>query len=192
GPVALVLENVATYHSVLATLPAESPIGLVVFGAGGNFSASVCYLAELATEGTAASIREIRYFGDLDRRGLEIPIAADAAAREAGLPAVRPAVGLWARLLRVGQHGPHPPVDPSTADRLTTWLPASLRSSAREVLVAGARLAQEAVGTRLLASDATWSNWAELGPPGVDRPCDPAPELRRQSAVLLRLPAAPT
>jgi hypothetical protein len=93
GPVALVLENVATYHSVLATVPANSPVGLVIFGAGGNFSASVCYLAELASEGPASFIREIRYFGDLDRRGLEIPIAANAAAREVGLPAVRPAVG---------------------------------------------------------------------------------------------------
>src|SRR5206468_7030643 len=95
GRVALVLENVATYHSALGAVPADGPVGLVIFGAGGNFSASVCYLAELATEGPAAWIREIRYFGDLDRRGLEIPIAADAAAREAGLPAVRPAVGLW-------------------------------------------------------------------------------------------------
>ncbi len=168
GPVALVLENVATYHSALSTIPAEAPVGLVVFGAGANFSASVCYFEELAAEGAAASIREIRYFGDLDRRGLEIPVAADAAAREARLPAVRPAVGLWARLLRVGQRGPHPPVDPSTAERLVAWLPASLRSTAREVLVSGARLAQEAVGTNLLASDPTWATWAGLGPPGVD------------------------
>jgi hypothetical protein len=192
GRVALVLENVATYHSALATIPPDGPVGLVVFGAGGNFSASVCYLAELAAEGPAASIREIRYFGDLDRRGLEIPIAADAAAREAGLPAVRPAVGLWARLLRVGQRGAHPAVDASTAERLTTWLPASLRAPARDVLVEGARLAQEAVGTKLLGSDPTWSTWAALGPPGVERPGDPAPELRRRSATLLRTPAAPT
>jgi hypothetical protein len=154
GPVALVVENVATYHSVLATMPAESPVGLVVFGAGGCFSASVCYLAELAIEGPAASIREIRYFGDLDRRGLEIPIAADAAAREAGLPPVLPAVGLWATLLRVGKRATHHPVDTQTAELVIAWLPATLRSSAREVLVSGARLAQEAVGTNLLAISA--------------------------------------
>jgi hypothetical protein len=192
GPVALVLENVATYHSVLATVPADGPVGLVIFGAGSNFSASVCYLAELATEGPAAAIREIRYFGDLDRRGLEIPIAADAAAREACLPAVRPAVGLWARLLRAGQREAHPPVDAAVADRLTGWLPLSLRASARHVLVSGARLAQEAVGTKLLASEPTWITWAELGPPGVDRPGDPLPELRQPAAALHRLPLAPT
>lgn len=176
GPVALVLENVATYHSVLATVPAHSPVGLVIFGAGGNFSASVCYLAELIVEGPASMIREIRYFGDLDRRGLEIPIAADAAARNAGLPAVRPAVGLWTRLLRAGLRAAHPQIDAPTADRLTIWLPRSLRAGAREVLLSGARLAQEAVGTKLLASDPTWATWVELCPPDIDRVGDPAPE----------------
>jgi hypothetical protein len=170
GPVALVLENVATYHSALAALSADSPVGLVVFGAGTNFSASVCYFAELSTEGPAASIKEIRYFGDLDRRGLEIPIAADFAAREVGLPAVRPAIELWAALLRVGKRATHPSLDHPTADRITSWLPQSLRLPARQVLVSGARLAQEAVGTKLLASDSTWSTWAGLGPP-----CDSQP-----------------
>ena len=32
----LVLENVATYHSIIATLPPDSPVGFVVFGAGGR------------------------------------------------------------------------------------------------------------------------------------------------------------
>lgn len=169
GPVALVLENVATYHSVLAVVPPTSPVGLVVFGAGANFSASVCYLTELAREGPGASIREIRYFGDLDRRGLEIPIAADAAAREAGLPSVRPAIGLWERLLRIGKRAAHPSVDNSTAQRLATWLPQPLRPGAQEILIAGARLAQEAVGTKLLASDSTWSTWEELGFPCIEQ-----------------------
>src|SRR5262249_32656342 len=142
---------------------------LVVFGAGANFSASVCYLTELAREGPAASIQEIRYFGDLDRRGLEIPIAADAAAREVGLPRVRPAIGLWERLLRVGERAAHPLVDTSMAQRLVTWLPQPLRPGAQEVLVAGARFAQEAVGTKLLASDSTWSTWEELGFPQVEQ-----------------------
>ncbi len=177
GPVALVLENVATYHSVLATLPAGSPIGLVVFGAGGNFAASVCYFAELADEHLAASITEIRYFGDLDRRGLEIALAANAAALEAGLPAVRPALGLWDRLLRAGCPVQHRGIAPTTADHLVSWLPASLRSAAREILVAGTRLAQEAVGTELLAGDPSWATWAGLGPstdePGGDLECGP-------------------
>ena len=192
GSVALVLENVATYHSVLATVPEGSPIGLVVFGGGGNFSSSVCYLTELAAEGPAARIKEIRYFGDLDRRGLEIPIAADAAAHEAGLPGVRPAIGLWARLLRVGQRGVHPPVEASTVQRLIAWLPASLRLSARNVLASGARLAQEAVGTELLADDPAWATWAGLGPPAVERSGDPPSESRRHYLGPRRSGATPT
>lgn len=168
GPVALVLENVATYHSVLTNVPRDGPIGLVIFGAGGNFSASVSYLVELAMEGPASAIREIRYFGDLDRRGLEIPIAADAAGREAGLPAVRPAVGLWTRLLHVGVRSAHPPVDAQTADQLIAWLPLPLRAGARQILISGARLAQEAVGTDLLGRDLAWATMADLGPADGD------------------------
>ena len=196
GPVALVLENVATYRSVLATVPADSPVGLVIFGAGGNFSASVCYLA--ATRDRGAGVFHSR--DPLLRRsrstGVGIPIAADAAGAEARLPAVRPAAGLWAKLLRAGQRGAHPPVDAHTADRLTCWLPLSVRAGAREVIVSGARLAQEAVGTTLLASEPTWATWAELGPPGVDRPGDPAPEpsaghLSRSIDYRLLRPATP-
>lgn len=172
GPVALVIENVATYRSILATLPAHSPIGLVIFGSGGNFAASVGYLAELAAEGSASAITELRYFGDLDRRGLETPIAADAVACDAGLPRVRPAAALWAKLLHHGRRAPHPRVGLATADRLVAWLPASIRGAAREVLVSGARLAQEAVGTELLARDLAWAGWAGLGSPGVDNPID--------------------
>jgi hypothetical protein len=167
GPIALVLENVATYHSVLATLPTDSPVGCVVFGGGANFAASVGYFAELADEASVSPISDIRYFGDLDRRGLEIPIAANIAALSAGLPEVRPATGLWMRLLRVGRRATHPPVEQRTAEALANWLPVPLRPAAREALVSGVRLAQEAVGTELLASDRTWAQWSELGAPGL-------------------------
>src|SRR6185312_5354626 len=158
GHIALVLENVATYRSVLGALSAASDVGLVIFGSGGNFAASVGYLAELAHEGVAATIREIRYFGDLDRRGLETPIAADITAREMGLPAVLPAVRLWALLLRVGKRARHVPVDTTTAERLAGWLPASMRGDAIELLTSGMRVAQEAVGTMMLGDDPIWDS----------------------------------
>jgi len=184
GPVALVLENVATYHSVLSNLPLDSPIGMVVFGGGANFAASACYLAQLVGEGPAASIREIRYFGDLDRRGLEIPIIANAAAREARLPRVRPAIGLWAKLLRHGVRAPTVRLDSHVADRLTLWLPKTLRTDAQELLVGGHRLAQEAVGTKVLADDVAWASWAGLGPPGVDGPAEPTIEVRDRMSMV--------
>jgi hypothetical protein len=183
GSVALVLENVATYHSVLATVPANSPVGLVIFGSGGNFAASVAYLAELAKDGPAAAIREIRYFGDLDCRGLEIPIAADAAARKSGLGGVRPAIALWAMLLRAGRRAPSLPVDSLIIERLVSWLPLTLRAESAKVLAAGYRLAQEAVGMELLANDSVWATWAGLGPPGLERTRDPGPASRGRSTV---------
>jgi hypothetical protein len=192
GPVALVLENVTTYHSVLANLPGDSPVGLVVFGAGGNFGASVCYLLELMADGVASAIREIRYFGDLDRRGLEIPVAAGAAAREVGLPAVRPAIGLWSRLLREGRPGPQAPLDAPTAARLVAWLPSSLRAAARDRLISGVRLAQEAVGTKALSRDRKWCTWAELGPPGIELAGNPDPTLRCSSPTFSRPESAPS
>jgi hypothetical protein len=163
GSVALVLENIATYHSVLATLPSGSPIGLVVFGGGANFAASVAYFAELAADGDATPVSQIHYFGDLDRRGLEIPLAADATARQIWLPAVLPAVKLWTELLGAGRRAPHRRVHAATADGLVAWLPVALRPAAHDVLVSGARLAQEAVGTERLLGDLSWASWEGLG-----------------------------
>ncbi len=164
GPVVLVVENLATYHSVLATLPPGSPIGVVVFGSGANFVASVAYLAELPDDAAISQpLTDVHYFGDLDRQGLAIPLAADRAAREAGLPPVRPAHGLWELLLDHGIRHPHEAVREADALRVTAWLPRHLRAAATGVLVAGERMAQEAVGTGVLARDRRWATPAGLG-----------------------------
>jgi hypothetical protein len=163
GPVALVLENVATYHSVLALLRVDSPVGLVIFGGGTNFVASVAYLAELAADGVASQIRHIRYFGDLDRAGLQIPMAADRVARELGLPPVLPAVDLWTRLVRQGTPGKDDPVGVDTARQVVRWLPEPLRANAATILTAGRRIAQESVGTEELMKDGVWASSTGLG-----------------------------
>lgn len=164
GRVVLVLENQATYHSVLATLPPGSPVGLVVFGSGANFVASVAYLAELPTDaGIAQTFTAIRYFGDLDRQGLAIPLAADRVARGAGLPAVQPADGLWELLLDHGVRQRNEAVAPDVAARVAAWLPSRLRAAASDILIGGERMAQEAVGTRLLGSHRDWATWPGLG-----------------------------
>lgn len=166
GPVVLVVENQATFHSVIAARPADSPIGLVVFGGGMRFAASVAYLAELPSDaGIVQPLAAVRYFGDLDRRGLEIPIAAGAFARELGLPEVRPAIDLWSRLMAAGRRAPCAPVPAEVAGRLVQWLPAPVRTQALEVLTSGYRLAQEAVGTELLVADPGWADWPSLGLP---------------------------
>ena len=171
GPVALVLENAATFHSVLATLPADSPVGLVAFGSGAGFRASAAYFVDLRDQGIAPA--EIRYYGDLDRAGLDIPADAALVAAELGLPAIRPAVGLYARLLRSPVRRTAAPLDEEVADELAAWLPASLAGEAARLLRAGVAISQENTGTEALAADAGWATWAGLGPDGDD------PDVRR-------------
>jgi hypothetical protein len=169
GPYALVLENSATYRSVLDALSGrDTPIGLVAFGGGNGFVRSVEFFAELAEDPEAAPILEIRYFGDLDADGLRIPAAASRAAIAADLPPVRPAGWLYRRLLEVGRPASDTPVDAVVAADLAAWLPADLGERAADVLRRGQRLAQEAVGAEILAVDPTWLVLAE--PSGRPRP----------------------
>ncbi|MGH2500228.1 MAG: hypothetical protein ACRDF0_09095 [Candidatus Limnocylindria bacterium] len=151
GEVALVIENAATYSSVIASLPMGSPVGIVAFGGGNSFVRTVAYFGDLAAKGQ--TIRAIRYFGDLDQDGLRIPDGADSVARELGLPRVLPAPALWAALLHHGMPAKHPAVSPAVAARLVRWLPAGLRVDAERHLIAGTRLAQEALSLDVLRLD---------------------------------------
>lgn len=165
GPVLLVVENAATFRTLADLAPPDSPVGLIGYGGGNAFPAAVefiCDLPDIAHHG--GPITDIRYFGDLDAEGLEIARRAADVAKSAGLPAIRPAVGLYARLLRAGISQPDEPVAEPRAAALVEWLPPSLRSAACRLLVEGRRLAQEAVGTDVLSADPTWSAWASLGP----------------------------
>ena len=152
GTVALVVENADTYRSVLAAVAvADGPVAVVAYGAGNAFTRTVAGLAdpELA-DGGGRGINEIRYFGDLDATGLAIPQRAAAEAQRWGLPAPIPATGLYGALLTHGHRGPGAVIDRARADELTAWLGDSVQAAARDVVCAGKRLAQEAVGRELL------------------------------------------
>jgi hypothetical protein len=165
GPVLLVVENAATFFSLANLAPADSPIGFVAYGGGNAFPATVEFIRDLpALANHGGPITDVRYFGDLDAEGLDVARRADEAARRADLPAVLPAVGLYARLLRAGPAQADASVAPERARSLVEWLPATLRADAFRHLVEGHRLAQEAVGTDLLTADPTWTTWASLGP----------------------------
>lgn len=175
GPVILVVENAATFHTLRILAPAGSPLGFVAFGAAYAFPPAVEYVTELGAS-------DIRYFGDLDEDGLEIARRAAETAASLDLPAVRPAVGLYARLLGHGRPTTVPEVDAARASRLVEWLPATLRAQAYQRLVDGERLEQEAIGVNVLADDPTWADWSSLGPrageqigrvdPAAHRPID--------------------
>ena len=96
GNLLLVVENSATWWSIVHTLPADHRLGYVAWGLGGTFRASINTLA------AKHAVTEIRYFGDLDLSGLRIPHAASSTARHRGLPSVRPADKLYTALLELG------------------------------------------------------------------------------------------
>jgi hypothetical protein len=89
------------------------------------------------------------YFGDVDLKGLQIPAAANANARHAGLPDVGPAIPLYELLFEAGCNRPGSPVPESVATEVAAWL-GPLASGARDALVGGFRFPQEAVGLELL------------------------------------------
>ncbi|MEU6699200.1 hypothetical protein [Pseudonocardia sp. NPDC046786] len=154
GPVLLVVENADTFHSLLLALRADpGPVGTLGWGAGNAFVSSV---PSLAADPPAA----IRYFGDLDAAGLRIPARASAVARAGGLPAVRPATGLYRALLAHGRPAPAGPADHTDVE----WLDPGLRGPVRELFAAGQRMAQEAVGRRVLGSGRDWRDGLGPGP----------------------------
>jgi hypothetical protein len=153
GPALLVVENSDTFdslHRVLATRTTR--VGLVAWGAGGAFEASVLSISTLSH-----SISEISYFGDLDAKGIQIPANADRLSAAYGQPPVRPAAGLYSALQRVGtpQAG-QPRLSAATATQLSSWLEPQHREWAVARLVGGTRIAQEAVGLAYFTDNDDW------------------------------------
>lgn len=154
GPVLLVVENADTFDTLTRTLEVvPSGVGAVAWGAGAGFEASVLSVAELP------QVRDVAYFGDVDGDGLRIPASAASLAAAAGLPAVRPAIGLYQLLLEVGvRSSGQPPVDAARAATLTRWLgDQAVASAAAQMLTSGHRLAQEAVTQRHLSRFDAWA-----------------------------------
>jgi len=155
GDTALVVENSDTFDSLVRTL-GERPghVGIVGWGAGAAFEASVLSLSDLDHPVSA-----IRYFGDLDRVGLRIPANASEIAVAVGLPPVRPAIGLYDALLRLGRpQAGQPTVTEAVADGLVRWLDPAHHDRASRLLRSGQRLAQEAVGLRYLLRQDDWQS----------------------------------
>lgn len=150
----LVAENHHTYASLLEAArrhAADGGRGLHVgYGGGQQFCSAVAAVTLLQPAPT-----RIVYFGDLDRRGLEIPATASATARAAGLPPVTPALPLYAALLRHGHPARAAAVPADVAAATAAWL-GPHADAAAVVLTGGHRLAQEAVGLELLLAHPEW------------------------------------
>ncbi|MFC5262289.1 hypothetical protein ACFPJ1_09210 [Kribbella qitaiheensis] len=152
GDLLLVVENSATWWSIVHALPARHNVGHVAWGLRASFMSSIRSITD------NQEIRRIRYFGDLDLSGLRIPDSARHTARANGLPTVSPAVNLYAELFTIGRswRAAEKSVDEARARRLTGWLPPEHHDSAARLLTEGRRIAQEWVGYRHLARTTEW------------------------------------
>jgi hypothetical protein len=152
APNALVLENHHTYDSARNLLEVRTrDIGIVIYGAGRAFCASVTYLSDLDP-----AVKQAYYFGDLDTAGLSIPASAHAVGEAAGIAPVIPAVGLYRALLASPHRRPATPVPAAAASGLVAWLPRDLRTEVTDLLTSGHWLPQEAVGLEVMGSIDCW------------------------------------
>jgi hypothetical protein len=171
GDLLLVVENSDTFDSLLTVLRdrGDHRVGLVGWGAGTGFEASVLSIARIDR-----AITEVGYFGDLDETGLRVPSNAAALAVSVGLPPIRPAAGLYGVMFRRGAPQPgQRKLSPEAAADLVSWLGPDRHAQAMRLLVTGERLAQEAVGLSYLSRHDDWMedlrNSAGTGPEAIDR-----------------------
>jgi len=152
GDLLLVVENSATWWSIVKALPPEHNVGHVAWGLGASFTSSIRSITE------SREIRRIRYFGDLDLSGLRIPTSADLTGRDTGLPPVLPAERLYSSLFSIGRswHAGDQAVSEDRASELAGWLPDEHRATAARLLAQGRRIAQEWVGYRYLSRNKCW------------------------------------
>jgi hypothetical protein len=147
----LVAENKATFWSLTAALRVDpGPVAAVAWGMGGQFSSLLPSVADLPVE-----VHTVRYFGDLDGKGLRIPLDSAAAARRHGVPQPEPARSLYELLVKHGIAAPVKDDAAVTEDHLR-WLPASVQAWASQIVRGGHRVAQEAVGYDVLTADLWW------------------------------------
>jgi hypothetical protein len=152
GDLLLVVENSATWWSIVKALPSRHNVGHIAWGLGASFMASIRSIT------SNHEIRRIRYFGDVDLSGLRIPDSARRTARACGLPPVNPAVNLYADLFAIGRswRAADRAVSEDRARQLVEWLPTENHDAAARLLTGRRRVAQEWVGYRHLARTTAW------------------------------------
>lgn len=154
GDLLLVVENSDTFDSLLTVLRGRDDhrVGLVGWGAGAGFEASVLSIVNID-----AAITEIKYFGDLDEKGLRVPMNAAALAASAGFPLVSPASALYGAMFQhaTPQQGQRK-LSHAVATDIAQWLSPDHQQDAIRLLVSGERMAQEAVGLSYLSRLDDW------------------------------------
>lgn len=146
----LVVENHSTYDSFSRWNRKHSTWAAVCYGNGESFEASAPSLRKIVSEvkwdGT------FLYFGDLDPKGVMIPVRASMALAEYEMPAIRPHVGCYRRLLERATAVDLPRVGTLTlSSECAQWLGAALATEVANWFTKELRLPQELVGYEQLA-----------------------------------------
>ncbi|MDP2871692.1 MAG: hypothetical protein Q8P31_04055 [Bacillota bacterium] len=154
GGRAVVFENAGPFavaRRVLTELGLhERPYDLVVYGGGRSVLASLGHLLTIGRP-----IESLHYVGDLDEAGLEIAAAARGAARDLGLPELRPAEELHLAMLRAAAELRHAGGWPAgegrtvaggRAEEQATGLSPDVRPQVVSLLSKGMRIPEEVLG----------------------------------------------
>lgn len=149
GPV-LVVENHSAFNSCVRWNEEQGEWAAVAYGSGTSFEVSAPFLQNIVS-----CIRwdgRLLYFGDLDPKGVMIPVRASQALVEVGLPAVSPHLGCYRRLLERAEEACLPRVGTLAIPvGCVDWLGAALTGRVAEWFEQGIRIPQELVGYEQLA-----------------------------------------
>jgi hypothetical protein len=143
----IVIENAATWHSYCRWNAERKLFSAVVYGCGNRFVDGIRYMEDIFAE--LGGSRSVFYFGDIDRRGLEIPQEATIHSQNRGLPAIEPHLWSYRQLLALGDGQGQLCETESPSVALCEWL-GELAESAWQLLSAHQRLPQEHVGWEFL------------------------------------------
>jgi Uncharacterized protein conserved in bacteria C-term(DUF2220) len=148
----LIVENHSTYHSFARWNETHAYFAAVIFGSGDSFTTGAAGLADISRG--AGWDNRIFYFGDIDVKGLVIPIAAAMTLRAEGLPALLPHLGCYRRAFERALHAHLPITIPTILPNgAQEWLGAELATLAQVWFARGIRIPQELVGWEELLRD---------------------------------------
>ncbi|MGI4794579.1 MAG: Wadjet anti-phage system protein JetD domain-containing protein [Janthinobacterium lividum] len=159
GKPILVVENHNTYWSLAEWNEDTLRYTAVIYGGGENFRLTGRALQQTMQE-TGASSAE--YFGDLDPKGLSIPVDFNRCV-EPGYPTVSAALPLYRWLLANGVQREKPGCAAYAAGLAAAWLDAELAAELEAVWSMDMWLPQEALGTEQLHAGAIAVNTAPTG-----------------------------
>ncbi len=143
---ALILENLHTYDSFRRFNSIARMYGVIAYGHGSEFHATVGDVPRLREE---FGVDTVDYFGDLDQRGLEIAVAANERLAAHGIH-LTPAIRWYTELLDRAEARQLPGAACDISSQCVAWLPSELQARAKALLAAGYRAPQELVGWELL------------------------------------------